>query len=170
MYPKAFFLKKVEIEALIRNGKVEIRRDSHPNEWGHTDVNVGEVLPPVANCKYGLLHASYYNSESKHLRYIKIVSIWPQKLKDMTKKQAMAAGVTKRGKLYCMDWSPVGKPSGHKNLNGDDIITRESHIANDNPVGAFATYWESIYGSDAWDKNPKVWVIEVEAMKGKDHE
>lgn len=35
--------------------------------------------------------------------------------------------------------------------------------------GAFATLWDSIYGSGEWDRNPWVWVIEFKRIEGDLH-
>ncbi|WP_063616236.1 hypothetical protein [Enterobacter roggenkampii] len=35
--------------------------------------------------------------------------------------------------------------------------------------GAFATLWDSIYGSGEWDRNPWVWVIEFKRIEGALH-
>jgi hypothetical protein len=90
---------------------------------------------------------------------LKMTGLKVERLHDISKKDAFAEGVTKRNGLYCMDWSLVGTPHP---LGG--VIT-ESYIANDNPVGAFATYWERRNGRNSWDANPWIWAIEFEVIK-----
>lgn len=97
-----------------------------------------------------------------------IKDIRVERLHDISQKDAIAEGVTKRGNLYCIDWSPVGKPTGIKCHDGSDHMATESYIANDNARGAFATYWEKLNGTTgpkSWDANPWVWVIDFERIR-----
>lgn len=92
---------------------------------------------------------------------MKVEKVWPERLQDISAHDAMAEGVTQRGKnLFCMDWSRVGtERRGVKTDIGTPAVFTEKNIANDNPRGAFFTYFEKINGPTIIEENPWVWAI-----------
>ncbi|EQA1666853.1 hypothetical protein D9I27_19670 [Escherichia coli] len=50
-----------------------------------------------------------------------------------------------------------------------DCIAGHNMTGRPTATGAFKYLWESIYGSDSWQTNPWVWVIEFKRIEGDDH-
>lgn len=96
---------------------------------------------------------------------LEITGVRVERLQQITKKDALAEGVTQRGAHYSMDWSGVGKPTGIRNVDGTRALATEAYLGNDNAIGAFATYWENLSGPNSWNANPWVWVVEFKRVK-----
>jgi len=91
---------------------------------------------------------------------LEVTAVRVQRLQDISEDDAKAEGATERpeccgyGSLdpgWCMDWSRVGTKSRY---SGN--ILQERDIAMSMPRWAFASFWNSIHGTEAWNANP--WV------------
>lgn len=72
---------------------------------------------------------------------LQIVSIRAERLKDITEEDAQEEGVAPCTSEYWRDYTPGWKQH--------QLSAR----------GSFMTLWKSLYGDEAWDANPWVWVI-----------
>ena len=84
---------------------------------------------------------------------LKIADIRVERLQNISKKDALGEGVVRVNNSYLMDPSLI---TAEKN---------ERYWGNDNPRGAFFTYFEKLRGSELFDSNPWVWVLEFEVYK-----
>jgi hypothetical protein len=98
-----------------------------------------------------------------------VTDVRVQRLKDISEQDAIAEGATFRdscsgfGDLrpgWSMDWSRVGEPSRFATgADGKATPLTERDVALGSARYAFANFWNTIYGPDAWDANP--WVSAI---------
>lgn len=80
---------------------------------------------------------------------LEITDVRVERLNAISEEDARAEGIIDGGCLNCGEPEPCG-------------------CANPEPdaTDAFAYLWQSIYGSDSWNANPWVWVIEFKRVEG----
>ncbi|HDT4077006.1 TPA: hypothetical protein QHR19_005020 [Klebsiella pneumoniae] len=80
---------------------------------------------------------------------LEITDVRVERLNAISEEDARAEGIIDGGCLNCGEPVPCG-------------------CANPEPdaTDAFAYLWQSIYGSDSWNANPWVWVIEFKRVEG----
>lgn len=85
---------------------------------------------------------------------LKITGVRVERLQDISEGDAIAEGVENSGEFFgCPCWRDYMEPNPELSSFPDD------------PVGSFASLWESIHGPDSWDQNPWVWVIEFRRVE-----
>jgi hypothetical protein len=85
---------------------------------------------------------------------LRVTAVRVERLRDINEDDAKAEGATERAAGWSMDWSNGGKP-----VSDHEIALRSARWA-------FASYWNSINGPDAWDANPWVSVTTFEGIEG----
>lgn len=75
---------------------------------------------------------------------LEVVAVRVERLQDITEAQAIAEGILRAG-------------SGWLGYEGGPWFA--------SPIGAFRSLWESIHGTDSWDANNYVWVIEFRRLQ-----
>ncbi|MDE9427488.1 hypothetical protein [Xenorhabdus bovienii] len=88
---------------------------------------------------------------------LEITNVRVERLQDISEQDAIAEGlgeISKDGKLF-----KFGIPDMDGLPGGCDIGWQWSEWEK-NPVMAYKKLWASIYGSESWNNNPWVWVIE----------
>ncbi|MDE1484374.1 hypothetical protein [Xenorhabdus bovienii] len=93
---------------------------------------------------------------------LEVVNIRVERLQDIKEEDAKAEGlaeISKDGKLF-----KFGLPDMDGLPGGCDIGWQWSEWEK-NPVMAYKKLWASIYGSESWNNNPWVWVIEFRRIK-----
>lgn len=96
---------------------------------------------------------------------LEVVSVRVERLQKISKKDALAEGVVQINKHFLMDPEELKIPE--KFSNGTRLCD-ESYWGNDNPVGAFFTYFDKINGEDSFYQNPWVWVVEFKRELSKE--
>lgn len=140
--------------------RFHIDQDSHELVY-RADTKIGDCIPTMVRWR-----PSIHMPRSVSRILLEVTGVRVERVQEITKDDAIAEGVTQRGNLYCMDWSPVGKPlAGMETVQGEPYLITDEYIANDNPGGAFATYWDNINGDASWDANPWVWVVEFKRLQ-----
>ncbi|HCE5825676.1 TPA: hypothetical protein NHK69_002140 [Pseudomonas aeruginosa] len=81
---------------------------------------------------------------------LEITSVRVERLQDITEDQAEAEGVE--------------RPENITNVDVWDGAERELFNAMNQPRARFRRLWSDINGSESWDANPWVWVIEFERV------
>jgi len=90
---------------------------------------------------------------------VRIVSVRPEHLQDITADEAILEGATMR------QFTPAEPGAQSSGWSMDwDSGQRESDTCLGSPQNAFGNYWNRIHGPGAWDKNPPVWRIEFEEV------
>lgn len=74
---------------------------------------------------------------------LEVTAVRVERLQDITEAQAIAEGILRAG-------------SGWLGYEGGPWFA--------SPIGAFRSLWESIHGTDSWDANDYVWVIEFRRL------
>lgn len=112
-----------------------------------------------------------------------VTDVRVQRLQDISEADAMAEGATSRPSCsgfmgredgWSMDWSRVGQMSRYamRPPGGPaKVPLKETDISLCDPQMAFASYWNDMHRSGAWDQNP--WVCAVSFLterKNIDHD
>lgn len=96
---------------------------------------------------------------------MEVTSVRLERLQAITEADAQAEGATSRTvsrhynqRGWSMDWSRVGttRPNG--------AVIDEGDICLGTARMAFANLWNKVYGPEAWDSNPWVWVVEFKRV------
>ena len=107
-----------------------------------------------------------------------VTDVRPQRLQDISEADSVAEGATAREKCsgllrretgWSMDWSEVGQLSAYAfRPPGGPAKTplKESDISLGDPKMAFASYFNSIHGPDAWARNDWVWAYSFSVHHG----
>jgi hypothetical protein len=107
---------------------------------------------------------------------LRITNIRVERLQDISEDDARAEGATMRPACngfqhrypgWSMDWSKVGQLSHYATgaKRGVKAPLTEGDVSLHSPKWAFASLWNEINGSGAWEANPWVWVISFEKVK-----
>lgn len=83
---------------------------------------------------------------------LEITSVRVERLQDISPEDAVAEGLIRHSGLLETWWGTGLEGSG---LNGCRFLS---------PVQAYRNLWESINGSNSWDANPWVWVVEFKRI------
>ena len=107
-----------------------------------------------------------------------VTDVRVQRLQDISEADSVAEGATAREKCsgllgretgWSMDWSRVGQLSAYAfRPPGGPAKTplKESDISLCDPKMAFASYFNSIHGPDAWARNDWVWAYSFSVHHG----
>jgi len=93
---------------------------------------------------------------------LEVTNVRVQRVMAISRKDAIAEGAVQINKHFLMDPEVLKIPVKYSNVTQ---LNDERYWGNDNAPGAFASYFEKINGSDAWDRNPWVWVVEFKEVK-----
>lgn len=97
---------------------------------------------------------------------LEVSGVRVERLQKITEADAVAEGlksVAKDGKLF--KW---GIPDSDGCPGNDQPGSWHWHEWEKSPIAAFRKLWASINGSDSWDANPWVWVIEFKRSDAED--
>ena len=156
--------------------------------WAEFDKLPPRSIPPGADVQYLADDPlSPWVSRYRHARFmprwasrltLTVTDVRVERLRDISEADAIAEGATSRPACsgsasrdegWSMDWSRVGTlslwamvPPGSPRLNP----LKESDICLRDPQMAFANYWNSLHGPDAWDANPWVAAISFDVRRG----
>lgn len=114
---------------------------------------------------------AYYMPRSISRILLNIESVHCERLQDISAENAIAEGLEIDLKGMAIDkredieFYGLEETSYLTYWKPDPILYRRSNTIN--PIEAYQSRWESIYGDDSWSANPLVWVIkfEVENIK-----
>ncbi|MFN7883003.1 MAG: hypothetical protein ACK5PF_08330 [bacterium] len=107
-----------------------------------------------------------------------VTDVRPQRVQDISEADSVAEGATAREKCsgllgretgWSMDWSRVGQLSAYAfRPPGGPAKTplKESDISLCDPKMAFASYFNSLHGPDAWARNDWVWAYSFSVHHG----
>lgn len=85
---------------------------------------------------------------------LEVTGMRVERLQDISEEDAIAEGIEQTEPFFgCACWRDYMEPD------------REASSFPDDPVGSYASLWESMHGADSWDQNPWVWVIEFRRIE-----
>lgn len=157
------------VRAILDGRKTQTRRPVDDKTLYYFDVavQVGECHSLGANeeipfdayhldwCPYGKKGdiIPFADKDGNIKGEIEIANVWLQQVKDISEEDAIAEGVV------------TGRYGNEGNwLRG--FYAPGGNQPHQNAKSAYSEIWRSIYGADAWYKNPWVWVIEFTQIQG----
>lgn len=85
---------------------------------------------------------------------LEVTGVRVERLQDIEEEDAVAEGIEQTEPFFdCPCWRDYMEPDW------------ETSSFPDNPVGSYASLWESIHGPKSWNQNPWVWVIEFRRVE-----
>ncbi len=119
------------------------------DEWKDGDPNPSEKRIVNTFHKWGC-HPSIHMPKTVARIFLQIVNIRPERLQDITEKDAIREGVLRI--------NPNGSPPLYKDY-------QDEQQCHHHAKSSFAGLWESINGLESYGKNPWVWVIEFKRVE-----
>ncbi len=85
---------------------------------------------------------------------LEVTDVRAEKLQEISEQDALSEGIESAGGFFgCQCWRDYMEPNPELSSFPDD------------PVGSFASLWESIHGPESWNRNPWVWAIEFRRVQ-----
>lgn len=85
---------------------------------------------------------------------LEITGVRVERLNEISEADAIAEGIEQTDPFF-------GCPCWRDYMEADP----EASSFPDDPVGSYASLWEALHGSDSWEQNPWVWVIEFRKVE-----